>query len=175
MKARLLRWKFNLFPAYRGTGARVVYIAEDFREVRVRLPLSWRTRNAVGTIFGGSLYGAVDPVYMIMLMQLLGRDYVVWDKAATIRFRKPGRTTLTATFRIDDAELDAIRAATADGQAIDSHVHRGVGRRRGSSARGDREGDLHPSETVAQRFGVDGVDVPQAIARAVDLLQQLAV
>jgi acyl-coenzyme A thioesterase PaaI-like protein len=119
MNARLLRWKFNLFPAYRGTGARVAYIADDYREVRVKLPLSWRTRNAVGTIFGGSLYGAVDPVYMIMLMQLLGRDYVVWDKAATIRFRKPGRTTLTATFRIDDAELEAIRAATAGGQAID--------------------------------------------------------
>ena len=119
MNARLLRWKFNLFPAYRGTGARVTYIANDFREVRVRLPLSWRTRNAVGTIYGGSMYGAVDPIYMIMLMSLLGRDYVVWDKAATIRFRKPGRTTLAATFIIDDAELDAIRAATAEGEAID--------------------------------------------------------
>lgn len=119
MNARLLRWKFNLFPAYRGTGARVVYIADDFREARIRLKLSWRTRNAVGTIFGGSLYGAVDPVYMIMLMALLGPDYVVWDKAATIRFRKPGRTTLHATFRIDDAELDAVRAATADGQPVD--------------------------------------------------------
>jgi len=119
MNARLLRWKFNLFPAYRGTGARVTYIANDFREVRVRLPLSWRTRNAVGTIFGGSMYGAVDPIYMIMLMAILGRDYVVWDKAATIRFRKPGQTTLTATFTIDDAELDAIRAATAGGQPID--------------------------------------------------------
>ena len=119
MNARLLRWKFNLFPAYRGTGARVTYIANDFREVRVRLPLSWRTRNAVGTIFGGSMYGAVDPIYMIMLMSILGRDYVVWDKVATIRFRKPGQTTPTATFTIDDAELDAIRAATAAGQPID--------------------------------------------------------
>ena len=58
--SRLLRWKFNLFPAYRGTGARIAYIADDFHEVRLRLPLSWRTRNAVGTIFGGSMYGAVD-------------------------------------------------------------------------------------------------------------------
>ena len=119
MNARLLRWKFNLFPAYRGTGARVVYIADDFRETRIRLPLSWRTRNAVGTIFGGSLYGAVDPVYMIMLMALLGPGYVVWDKAATIRFRKPGRTTLHATFKIDETELEAVRAATSDGQPID--------------------------------------------------------
>jgi len=119
LESRLLRWKFNLFPAYRGTGGRVVYVAADFRELRVTLPLSWRTRNAVGTIFGGSMYGVVDPVYMIMLMRLLGRGYVVWDKAATIRFRKPGRTRLSATFRIDEADLEAIRKATAGGEAID--------------------------------------------------------
>ena len=119
MNARWLRWKFNLFPAYRGTGARVTYVAPDFRELRIRLPLSWRTRNAIGTIFGGSLYGAVDPMYMILLMILLGRDYVVWDKAATIRFRKPGRTTLYATFKIDAAELDAVRAAAAGGVPVD--------------------------------------------------------
>lgn len=113
--SRLLRWKFNLFPAYRGTGGRVTYIAADFREVRVRLPLSWRTRNAVGTIFGGSLYGAVDPIYMIMLMRLLGSEFVVWDKAAEIRFRKPGRTTLYATFKVDDQELREIREAASKG------------------------------------------------------------
>ena len=118
-RSRLLRWKFNLFPAYRGTGARVTYIAADFREVRVKLPLSWRTRNYVGTIFGGSLYASVDPMYMIMLIQLLGPGYVVWDKAATIRFRKPGRTTLFATFRIDDAELELIRNQTANGEPLD--------------------------------------------------------
>ena len=118
-----MRWKFNLFPAYRGTGARVTYIAADFREVRLRLRLSWRTRNAVGTIFGGSMYGAVDPMFMIMLMRILGRDYVVWDKVATIRFRKPGRTTLHATFLIDEAEIEAIRAATASGHSVDRTYH----------------------------------------------------
>jgi hypothetical protein len=114
-----MRWKFNLFPAYRGSGARVTYISADFREVRIRLPLTWRSRNAVGTIFGGSMYAAVDPMYMIMLMKCLGSEYVVWDKAATIRFRKPGRTTLHARFLLDDAELDAIRSATSTGQPAD--------------------------------------------------------
>jgi hypothetical protein len=120
---RWLRWRFNLFPAYRGTGARVDYIASDFREVRVRLPLSWRSRNYVGTIFGGSLYGAVDPMFMIMLIRLLGRDYIVWDKSASIRFRKPGRSTLYATFTIDESELEAIRSATANGDPVDRIYH----------------------------------------------------
>src|SRR5690349_16766499 len=107
---RLHRHGFNLFPAYFGTGARIVYIASDWREARVRLPLSWRTRNYVGTIFGGSMYGAVDPMYMVMLIKLLGPDYVVWDKAATIRFRRPGRSTLEARFALDAGFVEAIRA-----------------------------------------------------------------
>src|SRR5438477_12925754 len=117
--SRRMRWGFNLFPAFRGTGGHITYIAGDFREARVELPLSWRTRNYVGTIFGGSLYGSVDPMYMIMLIKLLGPDYIVWDKAATIRFRKPGKSTLHAMFKIDDAELDAIREATKGGEPID--------------------------------------------------------
>ncbi len=112
-QSRLMRWHFNLFPAYRGTGARITYISPDWLDVRVRLPLSWRTRNYVGTIFGGSLYGAVDPIYMIMLIKLLGPDYVVWDKAATIRFRRPGRSTLYARFTLTRTQLEAIRAELA--------------------------------------------------------------
>lgn len=117
-RTRLARWGFNWFPAYRGTGARITFVASDWREVRLRVPLTWRTRNYVGTIFGGSLYGAVDPVYMLMLIKVLGPGYEVWDKAAAIRFRKPGRTTLHATFRLDDETLDGLRAAVArDGRA----------------------------------------------------------
>ncbi|MFT3916809.1 MAG: DUF4442 domain-containing protein [Anaeromyxobacteraceae bacterium] len=111
LRTRVTRHGFNVFPAYFGTGGKVTYIASDWREVRVELPLSVRTRNYVGTIFGGSIYGAVDPFYMIMLMKNLGPDYVVWDKAASIRFLKPGRDTLRATLRLDEEELRAIRAA----------------------------------------------------------------
>ncbi|HEX6912891.1 MAG TPA: DUF4442 domain-containing protein [Longimicrobium sp.] len=119
IRTRMMRWGFNWFPAYRGTGGRITYIARDWREIRVRVPLSRRTRNYVGTIFGGSMYGAVDPIYMVMLIQALGPDYVVWDKAASIRFRRPGRTTLHARFVLDDAELDAIRGALVDQPSVD--------------------------------------------------------
>lgn len=112
-RTRWERWGFNLFPAYRGTGGRIAFIAADWRHVRVRLPLNRRTRNYVGTLFGGSLYGAVDPIYMVMLIKVLGSGYEVWDKAATIRFRRPGRSTLFATFRLDQAVLDEIRTVVA--------------------------------------------------------------
>lgn len=119
LRTRMTRLAFNFFPAYRGTGARITYIAGDWREVRIELPLRLRTRNYVGTIFGGSMYGAVDPIYMVMLIRNLGPEYVVWDKSASIRFRRPGRSTLHARFTLDQAELDAIRAALETERSVD--------------------------------------------------------
>jgi len=96
-----------------------VYIADDWHEVRVKLPLNWRTRNYVGTLYGGSIYGAIDPIYMLMLMKILGPGYTVWDKAAKIRFRKPGRDTLLADFRLDADEIDEIKGLAASETSID--------------------------------------------------------
>ncbi len=108
-RTKLTRWRFNLFPAYRGTGGRVTYISHDWSEVKVTIPLNWKTRNYVGTIYGGSLYGAVDPIYMLMLMKRLGPGYAVWDKAASIRFRKPGRGRLYATCVVPPELVGGIR------------------------------------------------------------------
>lgn len=122
-KSRRFRWGFNLFPAYRGTGGRVTYIADDFREIHVKLPLNWRTRNYVGTIYGGSIYGAVDPIYMLMLMQILGKEYVVWDKAATIRFKKPGKEALYVDFQVDQNEIDEIKRLAETERSIDRNYN----------------------------------------------------
>lgn len=119
IRTRLFRYGFNLFPAYRGTGGRVRYIANDWQRVRVKLPLNWRTRNYVGTTFGGSIYGAIDPIYMLMLMNILGDGYVVWDKAATVRFRKPGKTALFAEFVLSDDEIDEIKSLAGSAKSID--------------------------------------------------------
>jgi hypothetical protein len=118
-KTKILRWGFNLFPAYRGTGGRVTYIAEDWQEVRVKVPLNWRTRNYVGTIYGGSMYGAVDPVYMMMLIKILGTDYIIWDKAASISFKKPGIHALYATFLLDDGEIHTIKDALTHAPSVE--------------------------------------------------------
>lgn len=117
--SRLYRYAFNCFPAYRATGGVITYIAADWREIHLKLPLNRHTRNYVGTIFGGSMYSAIDPIYMLMLIKTLGDEYIVWDKAATIRFKKPGKTTLYARFMLDEAELATIRSALEDIRSID--------------------------------------------------------
>ena len=112
---RGMRWLFNLWPPFRGAGVKVREIAPDFRRVRVELRMKLLNRNYVGTHFGGSMFAMADPFHMVMMMQVLGREYVVWDKAGSIRFVKPGRGTLVAEFEITQAMVDEVLAKTADG------------------------------------------------------------
>lgn len=101
----------NLWPPYLGAGIRVTRISDDLRSYEVRMKLGWYNRNYVGTHFGGSLYSMCDPFFMLILTEALGRGYVVWDKAATIRFRRPGRGTVYARFHIPDERIEEVRRA----------------------------------------------------------------
>lgn len=113
--ARGTQRALNTYGPYVGAGVRVREISDDYRHVRVDMDLHWYNTNYVGTHFGGSLYSMVDPFYMLMLMNNLGRDYIVWDKAAAIDFIKPGKGTVTARFELTQAMLDEVIAATANG------------------------------------------------------------
>ncbi len=100
-------------------GGRVEYVAPDISHIRVRLALTRYTRNMLGSLFGGSLFGITDGPLPTMLMWALGGEYIVWDKAASIRYRKPGRTTLYADFRLSTAEIESIRARLSAEPEID--------------------------------------------------------
>jgi hypothetical protein len=104
----LRRW-INLWPPFLGAGIRVKRIAPDMRAVYVEMKLRFWNANYVGTHFGGSLFAMTDAFYMLMLMANLGSDYIVWDKAASIRYRKPGKGTVRAEFRLSDSQIDDIR------------------------------------------------------------------
>ena len=110
LKMKLKIFYFNyLFHCYRRTGVKILHISDDFKQSEICLPLNWRTKGFFGTLFGGSIYSVVDPVLMVMLNMILGKDYVVWDKAATVQFLKPGRSTLYANFRVTDGEIERIK------------------------------------------------------------------
>ena len=111
-----LRTFMNLWPPFRGMGIRVREITPDYRRVIVELRMKLFNRNYVGTHFGGSLFAMTDPYWMIMMMRNLGDDYVVWDKAGTIRFLEPARGTVTARFELPEARVQEARDATAGGE-----------------------------------------------------------
>jgi len=104
----LRRW-INLWPPFLGAGIRVKHIAANMKSIDVEMRLRWWNANYVGTHFGGSLFAMTDAFYMLMLMANLGRDYIVWDKAATIRYKKPGRGTVRAEFRLSDSQIEDVR------------------------------------------------------------------
>jgi acyl-coenzyme A thioesterase PaaI-like protein len=126
LNRRWLLRLLNLYPPYLGAGVRVRASA-DLHTFDVRMKLRRWNRNYVGTHFGGSLYTMCDPFYMLILFEQLGRDYIVWDKAATIRFRRPGKGMVRAVFHIPPEKIEEIRAAA------------------------DREGKVEPVFTVEVR------------------------
>ncbi|MDR3748012.1 MAG: DUF4442 domain-containing protein [Acidobacteriota bacterium] len=106
---RLMLRSINIWPPFLAAGIRVARRSPDMKAIDVEMRLHFYNRNYVGTHYGGSLYSMTDPFYMLMLMENLGREYMVWDKAANIRFRKPGKGRVKAEFRLSDAQLNEIR------------------------------------------------------------------
>jgi hypothetical protein len=50
-----------------------------------------------------------DAFYMLMLIHHVGVDYIVWDKAAAIRYKKPVRGPVRAEFRLTDDQVEDSR------------------------------------------------------------------
>jgi len=117
-ESRLWRWGGNLFPAYRRTGARITYVSPDFHEVHIKIPSNWKTRNHMGITWGGGLYSALDPIYGVMLHKILGGQYRVIDRTAFIHFKRPGKTSLYAQFRLSPQELNGIKKALSTKQKL---------------------------------------------------------
>lgn len=118
MKASTLRHGMNLWPPFLFSGIHIVELDADYRSARVELRMRPWNRNYVGTHFGGSLFAMTDPFWMLLLMHRIGGDYFVWDKAAEIEFVKPGRGSVHTHFDLDDATVEAIRAAAAGGNKV---------------------------------------------------------
>jgi hypothetical protein len=114
-KSKSLQRRLNFYPPFLGAGIRIKRVSEDMRTIEVHMPLHFWNKNYVGTHFGGSLYAMCDPFFMLILINALGKDYVVWDKSAIIRFKKPGTGTVKAVFHIPQERVEEIRAQ-ADAQ-----------------------------------------------------------
>ena len=118
MKASTLRHGLNLWPPFLFSGIHVTRIGADYRSAEVELRMRPWNRNYVRTHFGGSLFAMTDPFWMLLTLKSLGDGYVVWDQAGSIEFVKPGRGTVRARFDLDEAALEELRAAAADGGKV---------------------------------------------------------
>jgi acyl-coenzyme A thioesterase PaaI-like protein len=114
-----MRRIFNIWPCIWCTGGTIKFISGDFKELHVQLKLNIRTRNRVGTVYGGSIYSSVDPYFMLLMMEILGRDYVVWDKGANIKFVRPITDKVKCRFLIPDDLVEKVKSEIAsNGQYV---------------------------------------------------------
>ena len=104
---------------YRRTTGKVISVEPNYMRVEIRIPLSYKNKNYVGTIFGGSLFAATDPIYMVQLIQIMGRDYVVWDKSSSVKFKRPASTDAYAVFEFTPDEIEQMKSEVAEKKEID--------------------------------------------------------
>lgn len=108
-EAKLFQVGFNISPMYRRSTGRITSVSEDLLKIDIKIPLSYKNRNYVGTIYGGSLYSATDPIYMVQLINILGEDFVVWDKSSEIKYKRPAKKVAYATFEFTKEEIENIK------------------------------------------------------------------
>jgi hypothetical protein len=115
-------WRFrffmNLYPMYFGTGGKILFWSGDSTEVHVRIRRNIWTYNYVGTIFGGSMFSATDPFYMLMLYRIFSEDFVVWDRSAQIKFIRPSKMTLFARYLLSPDILESIKKELLDSKGV---------------------------------------------------------
>lgn len=116
---RAFKFFFNISPMYRRSGGRIVEASENLEYIKIKIRLNYKTRNYVGTMYGGHMYSCLDGIYMVQLLNLLGKSYVVWDKMATIKFKRPGTSTLFAEFNVSKELIEKIKADVTAQNEID--------------------------------------------------------
>ncbi|RKF03038.1 acyl-coenzyme A thioesterase PaaI-like protein [Tenacibaculum lutimaris] len=118
-KSTIFKYGFNLSPMYKRSTGKIIYVSDDLLNVKVKIPVSYKNKNYVGSIFGGSLFSATDPIYMIQLINILGNDYVVWDKSSSIKFIKPVYEDGFIDFIFSTDEIEEIKKRVEVEKKID--------------------------------------------------------
>ena len=111
--AQIYKYGFNWSPMYRRTTGKIIKVSSNLLYVKIGISLSIKNKNYVGSIFGGSLFSATDPIYMIQLINILGDNYVVWDKDATIKYKRPAKENVYAEFSFSPKEIENIKTQVA--------------------------------------------------------------
>ncbi|MCA0131363.1 DUF4442 domain-containing protein [Winogradskyella alexanderae] len=115
----IYKYGFNWSPMYRRTTAKIIEVSDDLLYIKIRLKLNWKNRNYAGTMFGGSMLAATDPIYMIQLIQILGDNYVVWDKAVDAKYKKPAKGTIYGEFIFTEEEIEKIKEKIKNDNQLD--------------------------------------------------------
>ena len=105
----LFKYGFNYSPMYKRSTGKIYFVSKDLMNIKLKIPISWKNRNYANSIFGGSMFSAVDPLYIVQLFNILRLDYVVWDKSASVQFKRPAKEDLFTEFIFTRDEITNIK------------------------------------------------------------------
>ena len=108
-KAKIFKYGFNYSPMYRRSTAKITSVSNDLLHIKIKIPISYKNKNYVGSIFGGSMFSAVDPIPMVQLINILDNQYIVWDKSAEIFFKIPAKENIYSEFMYSKTEIEDIK------------------------------------------------------------------
>lgn len=118
-QSTIFKYGFNISPMYRRSTGKIIAVSDDLYNVKVKIPISYKNKNYVGSIFGGSLFSATDPIFMIQVMNILGDKYVVWDKSAEIKFKRPAKQDCYVDFILTKDDIQKIKERVVEENEID--------------------------------------------------------
>src|SRR5690606_21420295 len=105
-----LKWVLRTYPPFVFQRIWVNKIYDNFRGAEVKIYKSFLNINSNKTVFGGTIFSALDPMHSILLDQLFKqkglKKTVAWLKSAKIDYLKPGTTDLTYRIQLDEDEID---------------------------------------------------------------------
>jgi len=105
--------RIEWWPAWWMMRIKVTSLANDWREVRITLPLTWISRNIGGGMFGGFQASLADPIAPLACAKLFA-DYHVWTRKLSIDFQRPGDTDLELRFDFPPEKEAEIRKELAE-------------------------------------------------------------
>jgi len=109
---RTLKWMMRLYPPLFFQRIWVRKVHADFKRMDIRIVKSWLNGNHNSTIFGGTLFTAVDPMHAVLLAQILYRKgitkIVSWSKSTKIAYLKPVRKSVDFSIQLRDHEIDEV-------------------------------------------------------------------
>ena len=108
-----------LWPPFLGTGIRVKSFSDDLSCILVQMKTRFWSQNYFGTHYGGSLFSMTDPFYALMLVHILGKEYIIWDKSASIRYKIATTNPVYARFELSPEKIQQLKSQLVDQHKIE--------------------------------------------------------
>lgn len=100
--------RLEIYPPWWMMRIKVLKLENDWRHIRIRLPLTWISRNMGGSMFGGFQASLADPIAPLACAKIFPA-YHVWTRHLSVDFVRPGVTDMELRFDFPPEKEKEIR------------------------------------------------------------------